>query len=590
MKHYLALSIAFFVIIVIINAGSGAVGGMGISNTTTTLSPQVHPTGTDFAAAGAQLSGPQVTNTLSSAVQPSSSLYSTPVQTNYTTGPGALSNYQRQSSPIRTDASVYPAPQIGGPTEEQLTAESLGLFIPQMDSFNPEGELGFVPVSPLGSSTEALSTSMQAPAQPSASSSIQYPVQPTATYSAQYPVGSSVASPVQTTAPGSGIWYFPGSVVSANRLYVQTTSGFGTVGGCAYRGHLPLWADIRSSGNFFVYEWYPGQSAPYVQWLGWTNAGWRKGWFSGDVPGWHILCFNSGIWSNYVYIYVYPASASSSGLYQAPLTSGEPIPPNPGAEGLIMPDFNQYRPAGQYTQSGYYSPAQPVSAQQDAYPGVPGIAATPTATVLEQNPAIASTTIPNAAIANPALQGYPSQTISPITAGTVSVAATSAKTCTTCTSSTVIAGGVAGSCPYEGSGFACAGIAGSGAPDGYASRSCSAVYPLPSQCRCNEYYVQSCPGELKVVAGIFQGDWMPLWSKVSRPGNYWSLEWTICGSAPGRHNYCSPEVKSFGYKNTGWYQTWFKGNDPGWHILSYYCNDWSNYIYIYVWPGDWLGN
>ena len=75
---------------------------------------------------------------------------------------------------------------------------------------------------------------------------------------------------------------------------------------------------------------------------------------------------------------------------------------------------------------------------------------------------------------------------------------------------------------------------------------------------------------------------MPLWSKISRPGVYWSFEWTCLRQRSGY--YCSPEVRNFGYKSSGWYQTWFRGNNPGWHILSYHCNDWSNYIYIYVWP------
>ena len=47
-----------------------------------------------------------------------------------------------------------------------------------------------------------------------------------------------------------------------------------------------------------------------MRWWGWTGTGYKKGWFSGDVPGWHILCYNCGIWSNYIYIYVYPRGAS----------------------------------------------------------------------------------------------------------------------------------------------------------------------------------------------------------------------------------------------------------------------------------------
>jgi hypothetical protein len=96
--------------------------------------------------------------------------------------------------------------------------------------------------------------------------------------------------------------------------------------------------------------------------------------------------------------------------------------------------------------------------------------------------------------------------------------------------------------------------------------------------------VQTCPGKLGTVAGVYCEEWLPLWSKISQPGNYWSYEWSTCPSSHG--NYCSPEAKNFGYKGAGWYQTWFKGNEPGWHILIYKCNDWSNYVYIYVWPAE----
>jgi hypothetical protein len=34
--------------------------------------------------------------------------------------------------------------------------------------------------------------------------------------------------------------------------------------------------------------------------------------------------------------------------------------------------------------------------------------------------------------------------------------------------------------------------------------------------------------------------------------------------------------------SSSWYKRWFFADVPGWHILQYYCNGWSNYIYIYV--------
>ena len=217
---------------------------------------------------------------------------------------------------------AYSAPQISGPMQEQLTAEELGLSLPQMESFSPDERLEFVSASSPGNIATLVS----------------------------HPVQSSV----QATMPGASIWYYPNSVVSTNRFYVQTASGFKTVGGCSFKGYLPLWADIKSSGNFFVYEWYPEQSTSSVQWCGWTGTGWKKGWFCGEVQGWHILCYNSGIWSNYIYIYVYPRgtaiSASSSYSNVAPsmtaasLPLDAPVPPDPGAERIVLPDFNLYKP------------------------------------------------------------------------------------------------------------------------------------------------------------------------------------------------------------------------------------------------------
>jgi len=503
MKLYLTLSVMF---LVMINVALGAVGDAGISDTAATLQPE------QSSSAG--------------------------MDTN---------------SYMLSQKSTYAAPQIGGPMQEQMTAEELGLSQPQMESFAPDASLGFVSASQPVDAAQVISAPVR--------SSIPSSVLP------------SAQSSVQVASAGSSVWYYPSSVVSANRFYVQTATGFRTMGGCSYRGYLPLWADIKSSGNFFVYEWYPGRSTPSVRWWGWTGTGWKKGWFCGDVTGWHILCYNSGIWSNYIYIYVYPNgfalsepsgySTATASMTAASLPSGSPIPPDPGTEGLVLPDFNQYRPVTD--QSGYIYPVQestftvPISSS---------------GTGLVENPAIS----------NPALISYPDQAAYPGTTSLLGQASSSSKTCTTCTSSTVIAGGVSSSYPYEKSCPTCATSASQSAPYGYAAQSYQAVYPVPSICKCNEYYVQSCPGRLATVAGVFCGGWLPLWSKVSRPGAYWSFEWTVCSSGPSY--YCSPEVKNFGYKSTGWYQTWFKGNNPGWHILSYHCNDWSNYIYIYVWPAD----
>jgi hypothetical protein len=595
MKLYLTLYVTF---LVMINVALGAVGDVGVSDNANILSPEqsISP-GTDLWDASSQSSGAQsgyansytpYESGLSSSAslsQPSLSTQSlASVQAGYPGNMDTQGNHPAEDTSSQGQGSAYPAPQIRGPMQEQLTAEELGLSLPQMESFSPDGSLGFVSASLPGNTAQMVSTPVQSS------------------------VPSSVPSSVQATVPGSSTWYYPSSVVSANRFFVQTASGFRTVGGCSFEGYLPIWADIKSSGNFFVYEWYPGQSTPTVRWWGWTGTGWKKGWFSGDVSGWHILCYNSGIWSNYIYIYVYPRGAALSApsgysntatrMTAASLPSAAPIPPDPGAERLVLPDFNQYRPITEESyQSGNY-PAQERSSQLAAYPrqtiypdlasypiektGYPSSSNAPfvsTPTGLIENPATM-----NPAIANPSLISYPDQAAYIGTGSLPGKASSSSKTCTTCTSSTVIAGGVSSSYPYEKSCPTCTSPASQGAPYGYALQSYKAVYPVPSICKCNEYYVQSCPGRLATVAGVFCGEWLPLWSKVSRPGVYWSFEWTVCSSGPSY--YCTPEVKNFGYKNAGWYQTWFKGNNPGWHILSYHSNDWSNYIYIYVWPAD----
>jgi len=220
-------------------------------------------------------------------------------------------------------------------------------------------------------------------------------------------------------------------------------------------------------------------------------------------------------------------SSNSATTVQGSLPAGAPTPPDINSESLVLPDYNLYKPSeGQMTQSSYSG-----YAAQGSYPGYPAQA------------------------------GY-------------------STSCITCASSAALTGGVSGSYPCQGSYPASSSLT---TPYGYAPQSYQAIYPSPSICRCNEYYVQLYPGRLGTVAGVYCGRWLPLWSKVSRPGVYWSFEWVLCGN-PGY--YCPPEVRNFGCKNTGWFQSWFVGNTPGWHVLSYYCNDWSNYIYIYVWPAS----
>lgn len=373
------------------------------------------------------------------------------------------SSYPQASPVSQMSAFTSEAPQLSGPYQEHFSPDDLRLSQPSAEGFKPEGSLNFATASP-----------------PSGI------------------LNDATSSAVSGEVPGSGSWYYPGSVSSRNRFYAQTSSGLQTVAGCNQGGYVPIWANIASSDNFYVYEWYPGQTSPYVRWWCWTWPGWKKGWFSGDVPGWHILCYHCRDSSNYIYIYVWPGAGavgatgnSYSGYAQGsqsqpPVTgalpSGAPTPPDPNAENLMLPDLNLV--------------SQGQSGNQ-----VPG--------------------------------GYG---------------------------------------PVQG---------GYGSQSGYPAQTFNTVFPKPTAYRCNEYYVQTMPGRLNTVGSVKCGQWLPLWSKIGKPGCYWSFEWTQGCTSSG--SFCYPEVKNFGYKGTGWYSTWFRGDKPGWHVLCYNCNDWSNYVYVYVW-------
>jgi hypothetical protein len=96
----------------------------------------------------------------------------------------------------------------------------------------------------------------------------------------------------------------------------------------------------------------------------------------------------------------------------------------------------------------------------------------------------------------------------------------------------------------------------------------------------NRFYVPYVP---QTIASCSIYGWLPTWLQVSSSGPVWGYEWY-----PGGWLNC----QFLGYASPGWHKRWFYGDDPGWHILQYYCNGWSNYIYVYVhgWgpgPGPW---
>ncbi len=96
----------------------------------------------------------------------------------------------------------------------------------------------------------------------------------------------------------------------------------------------------------------------------------------------------------------------------------------------------------------------------------------------------------------------------------------------------------------------------------------------------NKLYVSYAP---QTVASCYLYAYLPLWLQTSSAGNIWFYEWYPNGmldtNYAGRIYY------------PGWYKRWFYADVPGWHVLQYYCNGWSNYVYIYVNSyGGYMGN
>jgi hypothetical protein len=531
MRFKISARAALSILVAILILCSAALGVVGDSGVTNGISATAF--GQDYAAASLDselgtLSASYPDSQMNGAFDYQSAQYS------------QAQNYQGGSAGAQ--AYGYTAPQVTGPYQERLSADDLRLSMPQAESFQPDGNKNFAVATP-----------------PSSLSVESY-------------------SSTQTTAS----WYYPELSSSNNRLYVQTNSGLKTTAGCSYGGYLPLWADISSAGNLYVYEWYANQQTPSITWGGWNWQGWKKGWFGGDAAGWHILCYNCRDWSNYVYIYVYPASSYgstygntyggsygnayagtysstttglvTSGLVSNTLPSGAPTPPNLNSENLVFPDYTLITPSSTAYQSQglYYA--------QSGSSGTAGYSA--------------ASSCPTCAGSYSTAQSYAtSGSYAPVWTGQ----GTAQGSCTNCAAS----GKQMSSCTGQSNCQTCA-IQGLVTQPAQVVQTYKAVFPNPSTCKCNEYYLQNWQNNLCTVGSARCNEWLPLWSKINQAGNYWSFEWTMCGT----NSFCSPEVKNFGCKGAGWHQTWFRGNKAGWYVLSYYCNDWSNYVYIYVWPSS----
>lgn len=123
----------------------------------------------------------------------------------------------------------------------------------------------------------------------------------------------------------------------------------------------------------------------------------------------------------------------------------------------------------------------------------------------------------------------------------------------------------------------------SAAPQGLTATATSPTYKKvivpPGGFAPNSLYVSYAP---QTVAGCNLYANLPLWMNTARAGNIWFYEWYPNGML---------DTQYAGYVYyPGWYKRWFFADVPGWHILQYYCNGWSNYAYIYVYGarGYWV--
>ncbi len=93
----------------------------------------------------------------------------------------------------------------------------------------------------------------------------------------------------------------------------------------------------------------------------------------------------------------------------------------------------------------------------------------------------------------------------------------------------------------------------------------------PGASSANRFYIPYSPS---TVAGCNLGQWLPMWLDVRGSGPLYSYEWYPNGRLVTNYLAFIPYP--------GWQKMWFNGDAPGWHILQYFCNGWSNYIYVYV--------
>ncbi len=110
-----------------------------------------------------------------------------------------------------------------------------------------------------------------------------------------------------------------------------------------------------------------------------------------------------------------------------------------------------------------------------------------------------------------------------------------------------------------------------GATAGTSSYATAYMIIPPAVSSPNKFYI---PYASSTVAGCYLGQWLPMWMDVRGSGPLYSYEWYPDGRLATQYMAYIPYP--------GWQKMWFNGDAPGWHTLQYYCNGWSNYIYVYV--------
>lgn len=204
------------------------------------------------------------------------------------------SQYLNKAYPTDQYSSIVPS---GAPVPvEPYSPQELGLSTPNLDSSYAQSP----PTAEIGRSLIASGAAYEADVTnaDNAASSMQFAGR-------QY-TGDTKKNQYSASNTIQSMMVLPQGVVATNKLYVSYVPQ--TIAGCALSSWLPMWLQTTSSGPVWFYEWYPSGRLS-VNYLGIASRGWQKKWFNADTPGWHILQYNSRGWSNYIYIYVYPASS-----------------------------------------------------------------------------------------------------------------------------------------------------------------------------------------------------------------------------------------------------------------------------------------